>query len=106
MSVLESLPACPVWRIERALPDLQHHAMEGDASGAELSLVTDDRRGDGTWSDRTRRGVASLRADEDVPVVEWSDTASGSIAAFSRALRRLGWKGAPTMSTIVYGRAS
>jgi len=110
VSVLDELPCCHTWAIERLLPvGVQMHCAEGrcvEEGGAELALVTDDRIDGGIWQNRTRRGVATLRPDDDVPVIEWSDTSQGAIASFGRALKRVGWTGAPTLCAMVYGGAS
>ena len=110
MNTLESLPSCPIWNIERLLPaGVQMHCAEGrdiEEGGAELALVTDDGISGGIWQNRTMRGVATLRVDDEAPVIEWSDTNQGAIASFGRALKRVGWAGAPTLCAMVYGSAS
>lgn len=68
----------------------------------ELALVA---RG-GVWQDASIKGVASLCVDDIDPVIEWGTTDRETMAALGRALRRLGWPGAPTLAPFVYGSAS
>jgi hypothetical protein len=84
--------------------------MEGRADGEsgaghEFALVTDDGRPGGLWRDRPRRGVATLLANEDEPLVEMGETPDEIRAIYQRAVRRLGWKGT-SHAADVYGGMS
>lgn len=106
MNGLSELPCCPIWRLDGALPKgTNSHLSEGREDGSEISLVTDDRIG-GIWADRERRGVASIGPSDDEATIEWGTTQREWIAALGRALKRLGWTGAPTLAMHVYGSAS
>lgn len=106
MDELQSLPDCRIYHIEKLLPPgVAATMLEGRQTDAgELALVV--RTGQTTWQGASIRGVASLHPDDVAPVIEWCATDREVIAAFGRALKRLGWPGAPTLATHVYGSAS
>lgn len=106
MNELTSLPDCRIYHIEKLLPaGVSATMFEGRQTDAgELALVV--RAGQTTWQGALIRGVASLHPDDVEPVIEWCATDREVIAAFGRALKRLGWPGAPTLARHVYGNAS
>ena len=106
MNELTSLPDCRIYHIEKLLPaGVSATMFEGRQHDAgELALVV--RTGQTTWQGAAIRGVASLCVDDIDPVIEWGTTDRETMAAFGRALRRLGWPGAPTLAPFVYGSAS
>lgn len=98
--VLSDLPSCPIWAIERGLPDgIRMLCAEGreDPSDGELALVV---------SPMGIRGVATLHRDDEHPNIEWGAPQAALIAAFGRALKRLGWNGARTLCDQIYAGAS
>jgi hypothetical protein len=94
-AILESLPCCPIWAIEKHLREagLVYHAMNGK-DGNEIALVSPGVQTDGNhglWRDHSVRGVATLDKDGAF-VFELGDAAAQS-RIYSAALRRIGWKG-------------
>ena len=108
MNELVGLADCRVWHIDAFLAKLAIAApmIEGrEDSGSELALVV-QAGALCVWKDAAIRGVASLHPEDVAPVIEWCTTDREVIAAFGRALKRLGWPGAPTLASHVYGSAS
>ncbi len=105
MSILCNLPECKPFKMQTrsAFDGLVMH--EGYANDAgELMLVTRQPR-TGLWRQASVRGVAYMRSEENEPTIEWSDTPTKAIAAYSRGLKHLGWKGS-LAATTVYGNAN
>lgn len=103
-AILESLPCCPIWAIERHLREsgLAYHAMNGQ-DGAELAMVSPGVQDDeiGLWRDKPSRGFATLNQDGAF-VFELGD-ASAQSRIYSAALKRVGWKGSEFASDVLGG---
>lgn len=108
MNALEQLPECQIFWIDRLLPqhDARAEMLEAhDGANGELGFVLRASDPD-TWpapSSPRERGFATLLGD--TVTIEWASSSQEAAAAYSRALRRLGWKRS-LHAWAVYGDAS